>query len=51
MAYSLSYYMAHSSGGALVVLEAVVYNQVWFPDPTADFTVGQSDVLRYTVCP
>lgn len=51
MSNTLADYLAHPSGGSLVIAGAVVNSQGWFRDPAAAFTVGLTGGLEFTVCP
>ncbi len=51
LSYTLADYLAHPSGGPLVVAGQVVNSQVWFRDPAAAQSVGLSDGLEFSVCP
>ena len=48
---TLADYLAHPSGGALVIVGAAVDSQTWFRDPLAPLTVGLTQGLEFTVCP
>ncbi len=49
--YTLAQFLAHPTGGPLLVGGTHVNCQVWFRDPPAAFTVGLTDGLQFTVCP
>ncbi len=51
LSYSLAEYLAHPSGGALLVVGQAVQSQVWFRDPPAAQTVGLTNGLEFNVCP
>ncbi len=48
---TLADYLAHPSGGSLVIANQVVNSQVWFRDPFAAQTVGLTNGHEFTVCP
>ncbi len=50
-AYSLAEFVAHPSGGALMVSGQTVNAQLWFRDPPDPQTVGLSNGLQFTICP